>query len=617
MKKVTSFILVLIRILVVASDSLFFFLAFLPYGTIKRMGDFLSPDKNFKSLTPALIESLRDPSLTLGILFFIIGIFVFLWSKKTRAIIEISLRLLNKYYIRFVMDCRIFFKDLWRSRPRQLESLVLAVIVIFSAVARLMLINRPIEYDEAYTFAEFARHPFRYIVSTYYVPNNQVLNSILMRTSYLLFGDQLWQLRLPTFILSLFIVVCVFLLGRSLYNGKVGVVAAVIVAFLPTMILRSVSARGYIIVTLTTLFGLLTADYLIRKRNIFAWFFLIVTCAIGFYAIPMMLFPCGLIFIWLLLAGLTKESRKEYPHLVNWLKYLVVAGILILVLILIFYSPILLTNNLRQIYTNNRVLQPSTLRSFIHSFPTTFHSLLMEWQSGLNDLIVYLLLAGLVLSFLFHKKDSKFRVPMQLVFIIYIIIMVLVERPYPISRIWLWVIPLLAIWCAAGIVGGVQWITRRFSIGLIPPVIIVIMLLGFAANGMYQSYIISVLHPTAEDPAAQKVTLFLKSQLTNDDYVAVSDCSDARYWYYFHYYGIPDNVIRNRNRFFAKVYIIVYTKANPSCGNEEMRKVFSDDGPDAVFFDLSTVRMIKQIDYATIYELDPIPERIQNAYPSH
>jgi hypothetical protein len=31
------------------------------------------------------------------------------------------------------------------------------------------------------------------------------------------------------------------------------------------------------------------------------------------------------------------------------------------------------------------------------------------------------------------------------------------------------------------------------------------------------------------------------------------------------------------------------------------------------FFELITVRIVKQIDYATIYELVPIPERIQKA----
>ncbi len=617
MKKVSRFILVLVRILVVACESLCVLLAFLPYGTLKRIGDHLSPDKNLKSLTPVLVESLRRPSLAFGILFFVLGVFVYFCSVKTKDIIELLLRFLYKFYLRFIKGCRTFFQDIWLASPSRLETFTLAGILVFSAAARLMLINRPIEYDEAYTFTEFARYPFRYIVSTYYVPNNQVLNTILMRISYLLFGDQLWQLRLPTFFASLLIVVCVFLLGRSLYKSKVGMTAAVIVAFIPIMVLRSVSARGYIIVTLITLIGFLAADYVIRNKNIFAWILLIIACAIGFYTIPVMIFPCGLVFVWLFMAGFTKEIHKEYSSFLDWLKYLVCAGFSILILTLILYSPILLTNNLRQIYLNNRVLQPGSLTNFIASFPATFQGLLMEWQTGIGALIVFFLLAGLVLSFLFHQKDSKYRLSLQLVFIIYIIFMVLIERPYPITRIWLWVIPLLAIWCASGIVGGLQWITRRWPTRNILPTILAIMLFGFILNGMYQSYGMSVLYPSAEDPVAEKVTLFLKPLLTKDDYVAVSTCSDARYWYYFQHYGIPEIVIRNHNRFFTKVYIIVYTQANPSCGNEEMLDVSSKDGPDAMFFDLNTVHTVKQIDYATIYELDPILDKVQKAYPNH
>lgn len=616
-KKASSIILIVLRIMVVVCDGLCILLAFFHYETIKKFGDFLSPDKNFKSLTPSLVASLRNPSLILGILIFLMGMFVFFWSRKARDIIGVFLQFLLDFYRRFIKDSRVFFRDTWLARPGRAETLILAVTVIFSAIARVMLINRPIEYDEAYTFVEFARHPFRYIISNYYVPNNQVLNSILVRLSTLLFGDHLWQIRLPTLIASLFLVLCVFFLGRSLYDSKVGLTAAVVVAFLPTVIIRSVSARGYIIVTLMTLLGFIAADYVIRKKNLFAWFFLIITCALGFYTIPMMVFPCGMVFVWLLLAGITKEIGKEYPSLSNWLKYLVVAGFSILILTVILYSPILFTNNLRQIYAYNRVLQPASLKEFIASFPATVHALLMEWVNGIAGPIAGVLLAGLLLSFVFHKKNSVYRIPMQLIFFVYIGIMLLIERPYPITRIWLWVLPLFAIWCAAGIAGGLQWASQKVSVRYITPLVLAIMLIGFAANGMYQSYGMSVLHPSAEDPAAEKVTVFLKPLLTQDDLVVVSSCSNARYWYYFEIYGIPENVIRNRNRFFTKMYIIVYTKANPSCGDEEMATVLSGNGPDAVFFDLSTVRILKQIDYATIYELDPIHERIEKAYPNH
>jgi hypothetical protein len=241
----------------------------------------------------------------------------------------------------------------------------------------------------------------------------------------------------------------------------------------------------------------------------------------------------------------------------------------------------------------------------------------MEWSKLVAGPILYVLFAGLLLSFVFHKKYSKYRIPLQLIFIVYIVIMALIERPYSISRVWLWVIPFLALWCGVGVVGGLEWLTHKLPIRTISSLIFGLMLFGFAVNGMYQSYDMSVLHPVAEDPSAEKVTQYLKPIINNDSLIVVSGCSNARYWYYFQLYGIPERVIRDRNRYFDKVYIIVYTQANPSCGAEEMSNVFSENGPDAVFFDISTARIIKQIDYAAIYELDPIPEKIQKAYPSH
>jgi uncharacterized membrane protein len=587
------------------------------YKTIKLLADFISPDKNLQSLTPELVALLRKPSIATGIIFLFISVYIFLRPRKTRDFIETILQPLLQIGSRFFRDSRIFFRDFWNARPVRLEIIILAVIILFSAVARLMIINRPIEYDEAFTFVEFARNPFRYILTSYYVPNNHVFHTILVRISYLLFGNHLWAIRLPSFIASLFLVLSVYFLGRTLYNNKVGLTASVIIAFLPVMILRSVSARGYIIVTLASISGFLAADYVIRKKNTFAWFVLAGICAIGFYTVPVMLFPCGLLFVWLFITGLTKATGQEYTKTGNWLKYLIPAGFLVVILSLLFYSPILLTNNLRQIYEANRVLQPARFNDFIASLPATFSDMFMEWSKLVAGPILYVLFAGLLLSFVFHKKYSKYRIPLQLIFIVYIVIMALIERPYSISRVWLWVIPFLALWCAAGVVGGLEWLTQRLPIRTISSLVLGLLLFGFAVNGMYQSYDMAILHPIAEDPSAQKLTQYLKPIVNNDNLVVVSGCSNARYWYYFQLYGIPERMIRDRNRYFDKLYIIVYTQANPSCGAEEMSNVFSENGPDAVFFDISTARIIKQIDYATIYELDPIPEKIQKAYPSH
>ncbi len=618
MQKVSKIIYVVSGVLLVIFDVICLLVAFLQYQTLKTFGNHLSPDGDLRAFTPKLAKSVKSPAIIVGIFITALVFFLFLRPRKSQEFIAKFIIRLGDLLVRFKNEARVFLSGIWRAHPGRLESIFLTILIIFSAIVRLMLINRPIEYDEAFTFTEFARNSFHYIISSYFVPNNQVFHTILVRMAYLVFGDHLWAIRLPTFLASLLLILSVYYLGSSIYNKKVGWVAAVIVAFLPSMVLHSVSARGYVIVTLASLAGFLSANYAIRKKNVLAWISLIVVCAIGFYTVPIMLFPCGLIFAWLFMAGITKEVDDDYGNFANWLKYLLFAGISIGFVVLVLYSPILLTNNLHQIYVNNRVLQPATLSGFIGIIPTMLQDIARDWKRGIPIPIMVLFLLGLFLSFLFQHKYSRYHVPMQIIFIVYIVIMVFIERPaYPFARIWLWAIPLLALWCAVGIVGGLEWVAQKLTIGSIATPVIAVLLFGFAVNGIYQSYDMSFLHPTAEDPVAEKVTLFLKPLLSEDDVVTVSQCSDARYWYYFQHYEIPEDVIRNRDRYFTKDYVIVYTQANPACGNEEMSRVFSAYGPDAAFFDLSTARSVKQIDYATIYELDPILERIKKAYPGN
>jgi hypothetical protein len=616
MKKVAGIILILIQVLVAAGEGLCIILAFVNSETIKKWGDLLSPDKNFERLTPGLIAALRIPSLAAGILFLALGIFVFSRARKAREIIQGLLASLVKLGNRFVQDGRTFFRDAWQARPGRVDSIILCVTVIIAAIARLLFINRTIEYDEAYTFAAFARYGFRYIASTYYVPNNQIFHTILVRVSTLLFGDQVWAIRLPTFIASLFLILFIYFLGRALYNRAAGITAAVIVAFLPDAVIRSVSARGYVIVTLMAVLAMLMATYVLKKRNILAWTLLVVFCALGFYTIPMMLYPCGLIFVWLLLAGVNEKTGREYGSMLNWIMYVFIAGALVAVLTILLYAPILLNNDLAVIYQNNRVLQPLKLYDFLAGFPLMLQETLQEWAKGISPAILGVILGGAFLSVFFDRKTSRYGIPMILIFIVYVAIMVLVQRPFPIPRIWLWMVPLLATWCGVGIAGLLQWLTQRSSRKFIPALVSAILLIGFAVNGMFQSYVLSISGQEDSDPLVAKVTGYLKPIL-NDDSVVVSGCSNARYWYYFYVDGIPDQIISNKARFFDRVFIIAYTQNNRSCRAEVMESVFSRYGPNPEFFDMHTVRVINQIEYATIYEIDPILSRIENAYPNH
>jgi len=608
-------ILLIIGFLFVGILSIFVFI--LPYGTLKAIGDLLSPDRNLESLTPALILHFKNPSFIFGLILTSIGFFLLVWWRKTQSLIEKAILQIRHHGGMLLKDGRAFLDDIWAGRPNRKDGFTLIAIVILAAFLRIILINRPIEYDEAYTFVEFAQHSFKQILINYNVPNNHVFHTILVRLSYLVFGNGLWQIRLPTFIASLLLVISMFFLARNYYDWKTGIITAILSATIPSVVLRSVSARGYIIVTLMMVVALLLADYVRQQKNKVGWIILALACAIGFFTIPVMLYPSGFVFIWLLYLGFTKQFSKEYTHLGTWIKYLFITGFLVIAITALFYSPIFLNSDVNHIYSSNRVLQPTSFNEFLASAPVVLRGLMSEWQSGINPVLWFIFIMGLILSIVPNRSISKYRTPMLIIFSPYLLAMLFLLRPYPIARIWLWMFPLFMLWSAAGISGAFHWMAKKLSKPYISYGLTGIFVLGLAINGIFAVKEASLHDSYVEDPAAVPVVTFLKSRVSSDDLVVVSDCSNARYWYYLSATNIPDQVLRNRDRFFARVYVIAYTKANPSCGNELMESVLNENGPDSVFLDRSKIDLVFKYKYASVYEIGTFPERIHKAYPTH
>jgi len=160
------------------------------------------------------------------------------------SVAERSLLYIAHVLRRGMADCKKLFRDFSAIRLNWKESLLLVAIFILGLIPRLLLLNRPIEYDEAYTFTQFARYPFLKIISDYSAPNNHVLNTILVRIVYLLLGDQAWQIRIPAFLAGLLIIYAL-MLGRMLYNKTVGYLAAGMLAA-PARLYYQVSQRPWV-----------------------------------------------------------------------------------------------------------------------------------------------------------------------------------------------------------------------------------------------------------------------------------------------------------------------------------------------------------------------------------
>ncbi|MDD5669314.1 MAG: glycosyltransferase family 39 protein, partial [Candidatus Omnitrophica bacterium] len=121
----------------------------------------------------------------------------------------------------------------------------LVTLIIIGVLSRLCFLGQPVRYDEAYSFLGYAVQPLKVGLSLYDLPNNHLLNTLLMHVSYLLFGGSPWVIRLPAFIGGILMIPATYLLVREIYDSDTAFVTAAFVTSSSVLIEYSVLGRGY------------------------------------------------------------------------------------------------------------------------------------------------------------------------------------------------------------------------------------------------------------------------------------------------------------------------------------------------------------------------------------
>jgi 4-amino-4-deoxy-L-arabinose transferase-like glycosyltransferase len=565
-------------------------LSFVPYPSLKALADRLVADGELESFSPHLAQVLRIPWGVAGGVLLFAAAWSILYPNACSRLLSLCLRRAADW----LRDLEQFVADLRLLRLSRVEIASVAAICGLGMIARLMLINLSVEYDEAYTVMAFAHSPFRILVSDYHVPNNHVFHTILVRIAVLLLGSQPWQIRMPVLLAGMLLIPFVFWLGRTLYTRDVGLLSAAIVAFLPNMVQRSVIARGYIIVTLFTVMAFLLAYYLARHRNLFAWSLLVILCALGFYTVPIMLFPFGFLILWMLMS--TPDLDKDQYTRSAWGLHLAVAGIMVVLLTLFLYSPILLSTGLEYIFPSSGVLHSQTLQALLDGLPGLTSGVIAEWTERLGPVWRGIFLLGMLLSVLSICDRRNRRVHTALAFLPAVFVLLLIQRPNPLGRIWLWVIPFAAIWVSVGL-GILFQLIRRNRVGQgLGAVLLVSVIVGLAATGI-QSSRQRVIDNDVDFPAAEELARFLAPRLTSKSLLVVDYAWDAWIWYYLYLQGVDRPLIfhPHKNRPFDEVFAIVSTGAS-SCHDGDVLETLEDHGPDLSLLNLDQMSEVAQID---------------------
>jgi hypothetical protein len=465
-------------------------------------------------------------------------------------------RQMYKWAQRVFTDALILARDFClavRSLPA-IDRLTLAGLTFFAAALRIPLLSQPMRYDEAITYLEYSSRPFYVALSFYSMPNNHVFHTLLVRLAYLALGNHPWALRLPALLAGLCLVPATYATSRSLYRNSGALLAAALVASSSMLIEYSTNARGYEIVCLLFMLMIPAAAYALRCSNWAAWLLLAIVSALGFYTIPIMLYPFGGLVVWLLLSIAMGDATQEdalrqedsegdasgsvQSAARSALAGLFVAVVLTMLLAGELYSPVLAVSGPKALFANKWV-SASPFPVFLHQLPASLVSTWRGWNRDVPAWMAAVLAAGFVISLLWHRRISSQRLPLTLALLLCVGPLVLVQRVIPFERVWLFALPLYFIGAAAGLAIALAPVFHRLHLRHAMALIALVVTL-FAGLRVQHSGSVYLNNESRGVPA---LAAWLKGHLSAGDTIVAVPPSDGPLHYYLQREGVPTSYL--------------------------------------------------------------------------
>jgi MFS family permease len=196
------------------------------------------------------------------------------------------------------------------------ELALLAVVVVIGVAGRVALLREPMRYDEAFSFLRYAMLSPDVIRHSYDLPNNHVLNTLLMHDAWQAFGTHVWTVRLPAFALGSLVPVASWLAGRELYGPRAGLWAAALTAAFGPLVEFSVNGRGYAIGALFVVLSLWAGARILAGDRAPAVAAFVVSATLALYAVPTMVYGLGAVGVFLAAGALLGRDWRGVLTLV-------------------------------------------------------------------------------------------------------------------------------------------------------------------------------------------------------------------------------------------------------------------------------------------------------------
>ena len=463
---------------------------------------------------------------------------------------------------------------------------------------RLVYLNQPVGNDEAFTYLAFSSRSIITILTDYSHPNNHILHSLLVFFSTRLFGGEAWAVRLPALIAGTLLIPAGYIAARRMYNSLTGLLAASFIAVFPHLIAYSNSARGYTLVCLAATLCVFFAAGALEENKVRYWVGVAIFAIIGFYAIPIMLYPFAGICTWILLSivwksGLTKTSLKK-------LIPMVILGLSVIVVVIILYLPVVIWGSGFSSIVSNGVVTPEPFNQFSHNLIARLGRTWQEWNEGLLLLLSILQVLGLLVSLVIHRRAARQPVHLLPALVLGVLPIILWQRVAPWTRIWLFVLPLYAIWAAAGLISLTGWLMKKLDKRYGIVVIAILCIIPFADR---------VVRIAQEGPAninaagvEQNVAEFLVQEVSPGDMIVAVTPMSTQIKFYFWQAADYERWFYNTNiqQTFSNLIVLVGTKYGDSLESVLEKNHLSDQ------IDRSTFELVYTYKHVEVYRVEAL-----------
>lgn len=331
-------------------------------------------------------------------------------------------------------------------------------VVVLSALAvclRLQFLDKPVRYDEAFTYVFYVQRPWHEIPVLYTLPNNHILFTALAKASTLMFGSELWALRLPALAAGAALIPATFLAGWAVYGPAAGLAAGALVVASSPLVLYSTNARGYSLVVLMFVLLLAVAGLLQQRSTLSRWGLFCGLAAIGFFAIPVMLYPFGAICVWILtgIDGLNRNAGRQ-------IRALAVACLIVMIVVAAWYTPAALALGPGAVLGNPYVVRTSAA-DFVGDLAELLNGLQRMWSAGWPTYLAWLTGAAAGLAIPFHRRFAATGVSPLAASLFWTIGLMLLHFRAPYAR----VLPLVLLSAAATTQAGICRVAGRMRHG--------------------------------------------------------------------------------------------------------------------------------------------------------